>query len=131
MAVATVVDPAALDVSLAIVLIYAASSLPYVLVSWVVVRALAANPASAGRTYAADLGGAAVGGVLAFLAMPIFGAPGEYGAAAALAATAAVVLAAPSARRRVAGAAGPPTGVVPLALASVGGPLGPPPPAPF
>src|SRR5207244_1314394 len=55
-AVATVVDPAALDVSLAIVLIYAASSLPYVLVSWIVVRALGAAPASAGRTYAADLG---------------------------------------------------------------------------
>src|SRR5439155_1448148 len=87
MAAATVVDPAALDVSLAIVLIYAASSLPYVLVSWVVVRALGADPASAGRTYAADLGGAAVGGVVAFVAMPVLGAPGEYGAAAALART--------------------------------------------
>ncbi|MEP6693683.1 MAG: hypothetical protein ABJB39_03475, partial [Chloroflexota bacterium] len=43
MTVATVVDPVALDVSLAIILIYAASSLPYVLVSWVVVRALATD----------------------------------------------------------------------------------------
>jgi len=131
MAVATVVDPAALDVSLAIVLIYAASSLPYVLVSWVVVRALAANPASAGRTYAADLGGAAVGGVLAFLAMPIFGAPGEYGAAAALAATAALVLAAPTARRRVALAAVLPTVLLTLALASAGDQLAPLRPAAF
>src|SRR5712692_8184080 len=35
-AVATIADPAALDESLALVWIYAASTLPYVLVSWVV-----------------------------------------------------------------------------------------------
>src|SRR6266700_3498235 len=49
------------------------------------VRAMAVARASAGRTYAADLGGAAVGGLLAFLATPVLGAPGECGAAAALA----------------------------------------------
>ena len=131
MAVTTVVDPAALDVSLAIVLIYAASSLPYVLVSWVVVRALGADPASAGRTYAADLGGAAVGGVVAFVAMPVLGAPGEYGAAAALAATAALVLATGRTRRRVALAAVLPTLLLTLALASVGDQIAPLRPAAF
>jgi spermidine synthase len=130
-AVATAVDPAVLDVSLAIVLIYAASSLPYILVSWVIVRALAADPAGAGRTYAADLAGAAIGGVLAFIAMPVLGAPGEYGAAAALAATAAFVLAAPSARRRVAIAVVVPTVLLMLALASVGDQIAPLRPAAF
>jgi len=130
-ATATIVDPAALDVSLAIVLIYAASSLPYVLVSWVVVRALAADPASAGRTYAADLGGAAVGGILAFIAMPVLGAPGEYGAAAALAATAAFVLAASPVRRRIAIAVVVPTVLLMLALASVGDQIAPLRPAAF
>jgi len=125
MAVATVVDPAALDVSLAVVLIYAASSLPYVLVSWVVVRALAADPAWAGRTYAADLAGAAVGGVIAFAAMPALGAPGEYGAAAALAATAALVLSGARARRRVALAAVLPTVLLTLALAAAGDQIAP------
>jgi len=130
-AVATFVDPAALDVSLAVVLIYAASSLPYILVSWVIVRALAADPARAGRTYAADLAGAAVGGVLAFIAMPVLGAQGEYGSAAALAAAAAVVLADATARRRVAIAAVLPTIALAFALASVGDRLAPLRPAAF
>src|SRR6202158_1015142 len=130
-AVATFVDPAALDVSLAVVLIYAASSLPYILVSWVIVRALAADPARAGRTYAADLAGAAVGGVLAFIAMPVLGAQGEYGSAAALAAAAAVVLADATARRRVAIAAVLPTIALAFALASVGDRVPPPPPPPL
>jgi hypothetical protein len=131
MAVATFVDPAALDVSLAVVIIYAASSLPYVLVSWVVVRALAADPAWAGRTYAADLAGAAVGGVLAFVLMPLLGAPGEYGAAAALAASAALVLSGARARRRVAMAAVLPTVLLTLALASAGDQIAPLRPAAF
>ncbi len=131
MAIATVVDPTALDVSLAIVLIYAASSLPYVLVSWVVVRALAADPAWAGRTYAADLAGAAVGGVIAFVAMPVLGAPGEYGAAATLAAIAAFVLTDANSRRRVAMAAVFPTVLLTLALASVGDQIAPLRPAAF
>lgn len=131
MAVATVVDPAALDVSLAVVLIYAASSLPYVLVSWVVVRALAADPAWAGRTYAADLAGAAAGGILAFILMPLLGAPGEYGAAAALAASAALVLADANGRRRVAVAAVLPTVLLTLALATVGDQIAPLRPAAF
>ena len=131
MAVATVVDPAALDVSIAVVLIYAASSLPYVLVSWVVVRALAADPGWAGRTYAADLAGAAVGGVLAFTLMPVLGAPGEYGAAAALAAMAALVLAHRDARRRVAMAVVLPTALLTLALASIGDQIAPLRPAAF
>ncbi|MEO8633116.1 MAG: hypothetical protein ABI466_07125 [Chloroflexota bacterium] len=131
MAVATVVDPAALDVSIAVVLIYAASSLPYVLVSWVVVRALAADPAWSGRTYAADLAGAAVGGVLAFTLMPVLGAPGEYGAAATLAAMAALVLAPRDARRRVALAVVLPTALLTLALASIGDQIAPLRPAAF
>lgn len=131
MAVATVVDPAALDVSIAVVLIYAASSLPYVLVSWVVVRALAADPAWAGRMYAADLAGAAIGGVLAFTLMPVLGAPGEYGAAAALAAMAALVLAHRDARRRVALAVVLPTALLTLALASIGDQIAPLRPAAF
>jgi hypothetical protein len=118
--VASIVDPAAIDLSLAVVLIYAASSLPYTLVSWVVVRTLVADPPWAGRTYAADLAGAAVGGVVAFVAMPVLGAPGEYGFAAALAAFAALVLADASSRRRVAVAAVLSTVLLTLAVASFG-----------
>ena len=117
---ASVVDPAAIDLRFAVMLIYAASSLPYALVSWVVVRALVADPAWAGRTYAADLAGAAVGGVVAFVAMPALGAPGEYGFAAALAAFAALVLADADGRRRVAVAVVLPTFLLTLALASFG-----------
>ncbi len=130
-AVATVVDPAALDVSLAVVLLYAVSSQPYVLVSWVVVRALAADPSRAGRTYAADLGGAATGGVLAFLALPFVGAAGEYGSAAVLAAVAALVLADEKSRRRLLIAAVVPTVLLALALATVGDQLAPLRPAGF
>ena len=118
--VASVVDPAAIDLSFAVVLIYAASSLPYTLVSWVVVRTLVADPPWAGRTYAADLAGAAVGGVVAFVAMPVLGAPGEYGFAAALAASAALVLADADGRRRVAVAAVLSTVLLTLAVASFG-----------
>jgi len=125
LAIASMVDPAAIDLSLAIVLIYAASSLPYILVSWVVVRALVADPAWAGRTYAADLAGAAAGGVVAFLAMPSLGAPGEYGFAAALAAFAALTLADADGRRRVAVAVVLPTVLLTLALASFGDQIAP------
>jgi SAM-dependent methyltransferase len=118
--VASMVDPAAIDPSLAVVLIYAVSSLPYTLVSWVVVRALVADPAWAGRTYAADLAGAATGGVVAFVAMPLLGAPGEYGFAAALAACAALTLADAKVRRLVAVAGVLPIVVFTLALASFG-----------
>jgi spermidine synthase len=118
--VASMVDPAAIDPSLAVVLIYAVSSLPYTLVSWVVVRALVADPAWAGRTYAADLAGAATGGVVAFVAMPLLGAPGEYGLAAALAAFAALTLADAKIRRRVAVAGVLPIVAFTLALASFG-----------
>src|SRR6266545_89926 len=112
LAIASVVDPAALDVSLAVVLIYAASSLPYILVSWVVVRALVADPAWAG-------------GVVAFLALPSLGAPGEYGFAAALAAFAALTLADADGRRRVAAAVVLPTVLLTLALASGGDRIAP------
>ena len=124
LAVATLVDPAAIDSSLAVVLIYVASSLPYTLVSWVVVRALVGDPAWAGRTYAADLVGAAFGGVIAFVAMSALGAPGEYGLAAALAAVAALVLAT-AGRRRVALAVVLPTVLFTIALASFGDALAP------
>jgi spermidine synthase len=125
LAVAALLDPATIDSSLAIVLIYVASSLPYTLVSWVVVRALVGDPAWAGRTYAADLVGAALGGVIAFVAMSALGAPGEYGLAAALAAVAALVLATEGGRGRVALAVVLPTVLFTLALASFGDALAP------
>jgi hypothetical protein len=125
LAVASLVDPAAIDIRFVVAAIYGVSSLPYALVSWVVVRVLAADPAWAGRTYAADLAGAAVGGVLAFIAMASLGAPGEYGLAAALAAGAALILADPQARRRVLLAGVVPTVALTLALASFGDQLAP------
>jgi spermidine synthase len=123
--VASVVDPAAIDSSLAVVLIYAASSVPYALVSWVVVRALVADPAWAGRTYAADLAGAAAGGLIAFLAMSALGAQGEYGLAAAFAAIAALTLANGIGRRRVALTAVVPTVLLTIALANFGDQIAP------
>ena len=125
LAVASVVDPAAIDSSLAVMLIYAASSVPYALVSWIVVRTLVADPAWAGRTYAADLAGAAVGGVVAFVAMSVLGAQGEYGLAAALAAIAALTLADANGRRRVALAVVLPTMLLTLALGAFGDQIAP------
>ena len=91
--VSTSLDPIAVDSSVAVILTYLVSSIPYTLVSWVVVRTLTAHPTQAGRIYASDLLGAAAGGIVAFAAMSSLGAPGEYGLAAGFAACASVVLA--------------------------------------
>jgi len=125
LAVSSWIDPVAIDSSIAVSAIYATSSVPYLLVSWVLLRVLAGDPARAGRTYAADLAGAAVGGVIAFLAMSILGAQGEYGLAAALSALAALVLTDPKRRRRIAATAVVPTLLFTVALAGAGDRLAP------
>src|SRR5439155_16996 len=62
---------------------------PFAFASWIVVRNLRERPGKAGTLYAADLAGAGTGSVLAFLGLPLLGAPGLYGLAALLAALAA------------------------------------------
>ena len=59
---------------------------PFAFASWIVVRSLRERSGKAGTLYAADLAGAGTGSVLAFLGLPILGAPGLYGFAALLAA---------------------------------------------
>ena len=59
---------------------------PFAFASWIVVRNLRERPGKAGTLYAADLAGAGTGSVLAFLGLPLLGAPGLYGLAALLAA---------------------------------------------
>ena len=111
----THVDPASL-LAVSIVVAYAAGSLPFIFASWIVVRFLRDDPAHAGRLYAADLSGAAVGSLLGFIGLPLLGAPGLYGLSAVLAATAALAAGGPRLRLAVA-AAGAVTAMVALTIA--------------
>src|SRR3989441_318100 len=111
----THVDPASL-LAVSIVVAYAAGSLPFIFASWIVVRFLRDDPAHAGRLYAADLSGAAVGSLLGFVGLPLLGAPGLYGLSAVLAATAALAAGGPRLRLAVA-AVGAVTAMVALTIA--------------
>jgi len=111
----THVDPASL-LAVSIVVAYAAGSMPFIFASWIVVRFLRDDPAHAGRLYAADLSGAAVGSLLGFVGLPLLGAPGLYGLSAVLAATAALAVGGPRLRLAVA-AAGAVTAMVALTIA--------------
>jgi hypothetical protein len=131
LAVTSGIDAATTDTSIAVVLLYAVSSVPYVLVSWFFVRVLSSDSSRAGRTYAADLAGAAAGGVVAFVAISVLGAQAEYGLAAALAALAALIVAPAVERRRVAILALAPTVALTVALALAGDSIAPLRPAAF
>src|SRR3989454_1479893 len=86
--VQTHVDPSS-ALWLSVTAAYVLGFPPFAFASWIVVRNLRERPRKAGTLYAADLAGAGTGSVLAFLGLPLLGAPGLYGLAALLAALAA------------------------------------------
>lgn len=89
----TRVDPVVHTQPAAVVVGYALGALPVFFASWVIVRALRDHPAASGTLYAADLAGAALGGLIGYLGVGSLGAHGVYGLAAALALFAAGALA--------------------------------------
>lgn len=80
----TRIDPDGAGLAVAVVAAYVLGALPFAFASWVVVRCLREDPRRSGSLYGADLAGAAVGSVLAFLALPYVGVPALYGIAAVL-----------------------------------------------
>ena len=71
---------------------YVISVVPLLLVSWIIVRALRESPQVTGAIYAADLAGAAVGGLVGYALLGPIGDQGLHGLAAGLCLCAAVVL---------------------------------------
>src|SRR6185503_16538806 len=76
-------------------------AVPFFFFGSTVAQVLAAWPARAGRLYAFDLAGAAIGVLLLFFALPVLGARGAVALAAALGAGGALLLASGRARRVV------------------------------
>lgn len=76
-------------------------AVPFFFFGTTVAQVLATWPARAGRLYAFDLAGAAIGVLLLFVALPVLGARGAVALAAVLGAGAAVLLAADRAKRTV------------------------------
>src|SRR6185503_20516375 len=98
--VETRIDPIAEGMIVAIAAAYVMSVVPVLFVSWVIVRALRESGTSGvGRLYAADLAGAAVGGVLGYLAIGTLGGQGLYGVVAGTALLGAAALLAPQPSR--------------------------------
>lgn len=88
--VQTRLDPLTAGLPAVVATAYLLGSLPLVFSSWVVVRSLRERPELSGRLYAADLAGAAAGGLGAFLGISPLGVPALYAVAATLAVAAAV-----------------------------------------
>ncbi len=95
LAVETQIDPRAAGMFVAAGAAYVLGVIPVLCVSWVIVRALRDTPEASGPLYAADLAGAATGGVLGYLTIGTLGAQGLYGAVAGISLLAAAALLAP------------------------------------
>ena len=118
----THIDPGA-ALAPSILVAYVAGALPFLFASWIVVRCLREDSARAGRLYSADLAGAGVGSLLAFIGLPWLGGQGLYGASACLFALAA--LAATGVRlRTLAGVAA--AAAITVALTLAGDAIAPP-----
>lgn len=91
----TQVDPVTHGVGAAVAVAYVLGALPLLFASWLVVRALRESPSASGALYAADLAGAACGGLLGYVAISPLGVQALYGLAALLGGTGAVLLARP------------------------------------
>lgn len=86
----THVDPLAVGLVAVVPMAYVLGALPFTLGSWIVVRTLRELPARRGTVYAADLGGAALGSLGAYVGIAPLGVPALYGVAAVLAGLAAL-----------------------------------------
>lgn len=91
----TRIDPMSAGMFVAAGVAYVLGVVPVLLVSWVIVRALRDSPSASGSLYAADLAGAASGGVLGYLAIGTLGGQGLYGVVAAASLVAGAALLAP------------------------------------
>src|SRR5258705_6620243 len=78
LAIETRIDPLASGMFVAAGAAYVLGVIPVLCVSWVIVRALRDTPQMSGPLYAADLAGAATGGVLGFLTLGTLGGQGLY-----------------------------------------------------
>ncbi|MGH2489908.1 MAG: hypothetical protein ACRDF9_00230 [Candidatus Limnocylindria bacterium] len=99
LAIETRIDPRAAGMFVAAGAAYVLGVIPVLCVSWVIVRALRETPEASGALYAADLAGAASGGVVGYLTIGTLGAQGLYGAVAGISLLAAAALLAPGPAR--------------------------------
>jgi hypothetical protein len=99
LAIETRIDPMSAGMFVAAGVAYVLGVVPVLLVSWIIVRALRDAPAASGILYAADLAGAASGGVIGYLAIGTLGGQGLYGVVAAASLLAGAALLAPSPER--------------------------------
>ena len=111
----THIDPVAAGLATVVIAAYVVGALPFVFASWIVVRSLREDPRHGGQLYAADLAGAALGSVVAYLGISAIGVPALYGVAALLASLGAVILR-PRARSLAAAPALAVAAVIALAL---------------
>jgi hypothetical protein len=91
----TQIDPMASGMFTAAGVAYVLGVVPVLCASWVIVRALREAPDLSGPLYAADLAGAAAGGVLGYLTIGTLGGQGLYGVVAGTSLLAAAALLAP------------------------------------
>ncbi len=132
LAIETRIDPLSSGMFVAAGAAYVLGVIPVLCVSWVIVRALREAPRASGLLYAADLAGAAAGGIVGYLTIGTLGGQGLYGVVAGTSLLGAAALLAPSATRAPIRA-----GLVVVAIATTtvlslwGETLAPPRPGPF
>ena len=132
LAIETRIDPRASGMFVAAGAAYVLGVIPVLCVSWVIVRALRDTPQASGLLYAADLAGAATGGVLGFLTIGTLGGQGLYGVVAGTSLLGAAALLAPRPSRVPVRAAFAVLAIATTAALSLWGEvLAPPQPGPF
>src|SRR6266545_628272 len=132
LAIETRIDPLTSGMFVAAGAAYVLGVIPVACVSWVIVRALREAPEASGTLYAADLAGAATGGVFGYLTIGTLGAQGVYGAVAGMSLLAAAAVLAPSSARLPLRAGLAVVAIVITAAHSIWGEaLAPPRPGPF
>src|SRR5438552_491739 len=94
----TQIDPLAVGMFPTTAAAYILGVPPVLLASWVIVRSLRESPASGGTIYAFDLAGAAIGGIVGYVAIGTLGDQALYGLASGLCLVAAGLFAPSSAR---------------------------------
>ena len=131
-AIETRIDPLTSGMFVAAGAAYVLGVIPVLCVSWVIVRALREAPEASGLLYAADLAGAAAGGVLGYLAIGTLGGQGLYGMVAGTSLLGAAALLSPSSARAPLRAGLAVTAIATTAVLSIWGEtLAPPRPGPF
>ena len=132
LAIETRIDPLTSGMFVAAGAAYVLGVIPVLCVSWVIVRALREAPEASGLLYAADLAGAATGGVLGYLAIGTLGGQGLYGVVAGTSLLGAAALLSPRPSRTTLRAGLAAAAIATTAVLSIWGEtLAPPRPGPF